>query len=259
MPFLDLPTHRLHFRIDGDADRPWLLMSNSLGTNLHMWNAQLPALSAHFRVLRYDQRGHGDSSAPPSPYVLADLGGDVLALLDALQIDRAHFCGLSIGGLIGQWLAINAGARLGRLVLCATASKIGSAEGWQTRIEQVRAHGLVPLAEATARRWFGPAFNAARPETVKAMLEIFTGVSIDAYCGCCAALACADLRGSLGGVRMPVLAISGNDDPVCPPSDLQSIAASVPIGRHVSLPGRHIVNVESTDEFSRELREFLLA
>jgi len=258
MPFLDLATHRLHYRIDGEPDRPWLLMSNSLGTDLHMWDTQIAALSSQFRVLRYDQRGHGASSAPPSPYSLAALAGDALTLLDALCIERAHFCGLSIGGLIGQWLAVHAGARVSKLVVCATAAKIGTAEGWQARIEQVRAHGLPPLAEATAQRWFTPAFNATQANTVKSMLETFTAVSVDAYCGCCDALAHADLRSELASVRMPVLTISGDDDPVCPPAELQAIADGVADGRHVSLLGRHIVNLESPQKFDDAVRDFLL-
>ena len=258
MPFIDLSSHRLHYRIDGESDLPWLVMSNSLGTDLHMWDTQVAALSGHFRVLRYDQRGHGESTAPPSPYSMADLGGDVVSLLDALGIERAHFCGLSIGGLIGQWLAVNAGQRLDRLVVCATAAKIGTCEGWKTRITQVREHGLSMLARATEERWFSPAFSAAEPEAVKAMLETFTAVSTDAYCGCCAALAVADFRGSLHEASGPVLAISGDDDPVCPPSDLQYIAANIASGRHASLPGRHIVNLESPREFNALLLDFLL-
>ena len=258
MHFIDLSSHRLHYRIDGESDLPWLVMSNSLGTDLHMWDTQVAALSGHFRVLRYDQRGHGESTAPPSPYSMADLGGDVVALLDALGIERAHFCGLSIGGLIGQWLAVNAGQRLDRLVVCATAAKIGTNDGWQARIAQVREQGLTVLAQATAERWFTPAFNANRAEVVKAMLATFTAVSADAYCGCCSALAVADFRESLHGANGPVLAISGDDDPVCPPSDLQYIAANIASGRHASLPGRHIVNLESPREFNALLLDFLL-
>ncbi|WP_370059592.1 alpha/beta fold hydrolase [Sinorhizobium fredii] len=127
MPYLDLASHRLHYRIDGDThdsqSKPWLIFCNSLGTDLHMWDAQVAGLWQHFRMLRYDRRGHGLSSVPPPPYGLADFGNDVLALLDALQIRRAHFCGLSIGGLTGQWLGIHAGHRLGNIALCATSAQ----------------------------------------------------------------------------------------------------------------------------------------
>ena len=256
MAFLDLLSHRLHYRIDGERG-PWLTFCNSLGTDLHMWDAQADALSDSFRVLRYDRRGHGASSAPPAPYSMADLGGDVLALLDALEIGRTHFCGLSIGGLLGQWLGVHAADRLERLVVCATAARIGTPEGWTTRSEQVREHGLAPLLEPTAERWFTPAFNAAHPDVIRKILERFAATSVEGYVGCCAALAGADLRGELGRIDTPLLAISGDDDPVCTPADLQAIADGVANGRHLSLPGRHIVNIESAHAFNAALVDFL--
>ncbi|MGY0561215.1 3-oxoadipate enol-lactonase [Luteimonas sp. A277] len=256
MAFLDLPTHRLHYRVDGNTG-PWLVFCNSLGTDLHMWDAQAEALSGSFRVLRYDRRGHGQSTAAEGPYSLTDLGGDVLALMDAVEIERANFCGLSIGGLVGQWLGIHAGDRIERLAVCATASKIGTADGWNQRIALVRDKGLAPLLDATADRWFTPAFIAANPGVVEDILARFAAVSAEGYAGCCAALAGADLRADIGRITVPVLAISGDDDPVCTPDDLQAIADGVADGRHLSLPGRHIVNIESTDAFSSALADFM--
>lgn len=260
MPYLDLPTHRLHYRIDGDAsaaDKPWLTFCNSLGTDLHMWDAQVAGLSGSFRILRYDRRGHGKSSAPPPPYALADLGADVIALWDALGIDRTHFCGLSIGGLTGQWLGVHAAARLDRIAVCATAARIGTPESWNARIEDVRANGLETLVSATAERWFTPDFRAAHPDAVKAILDSFAATSIDGYAGCCAALAGADLRGEIAAIEAPLLAVSGEDDPVCPPADLAAIADAVPQGQHASLPGRHLLNRESADRFNVTLTAFL--
>lgn len=258
--FLELTTHRLHYRIDADttnSSRPWLLFCNSLGTDLRMWDPQVVDLARHFRVLRYDRRGHGESTTPPSPYSLADLGNDVLALLDALNIQRTHFCGLSIGGLTGQWLAVHAGDRIDKAVFCATSAKIGTAEGWRARIAAVRANGLAALTAATAERWFTPAFTAGHPDVTTKILEAFVKVDPEGYVGCCTALAGADLRAVIASISSPVLAISGDDDSVCPPSDLQYIAETVPIGRHVSLPGRHIVNLESAPAFNAALLEFL--
>jgi 3-oxoadipate enol-lactonase len=260
MPHLDLPTHRLHYRIDGAAeDKPWLTFCNSLGTDLQMWDAQIADLSEDFRILRYDRRGHGLSGTPTPPYALADLGADVIALWDALSITRSHFCGLSIGGLTGQWLAVHAAPRLDRVILCATAARIGTADSWTARIADVRANGLSGLVPATAERWFTPGFRAARPAVVEAILDSFAATSANGYIGCCAALAGADLRGDLPRIAAPVLAISGNDDPVCPPADLAAIAGGVPDGRHLSLPGRHIVNVESAASFNAAVRDFLTA
>ena len=258
MPYLDLTSHRLHYRIDGDvAGRPWLLFCNSLGTDLGMWDRQVAALSQTYRVLRYDRRGHGLSSAPPAPYALSDIGGDVLALLDALGIDQVHFCGLSIGGLTGLWLAVHAGDRLGKIILCATAARIGTRESWKTRMEAVRKHGLGELVAATAERWFTPGFMAAEPEMVRDVLDRFAATDPEGYIGCCAALSDADLHGELGRISHPLLAVSGEGDPVCPPSDLQAIANNVQRGRHVSLPGRHIVNIESPASFNAVLWDFL--
>lgn len=257
MAFLELSDRRLHYRIDGKAGAPWLLFCNSLGTDLSMWDRQTQALSARFRILRYDRRGHGLSSTPPPPYGLDDLGADILALLDGLDIARTHFCGLSIGGLTGQWLGIHAGQRLDRLIVCATAARIGSAEGWAARCEAVRADGLAALTDATSERWFSPAFRAAEPSTVAEVMHAFTATSVDGYLGCCAALADADLRQDLGRIANPLLALSGAEDPVCPPADLEAIAGGVRNGRHLSLPGRHIVNIESSSAFNASLLAFL--
>ncbi|MEN1925223.1 3-oxoadipate enol-lactonase [Luteimonas qiangzhengi] len=256
MALLELSTHQLHYRVDGDAG-PWVVFCNSLGTDLHMWDAQVEALSTRFRVLRYDRRGHGQSTAATGPYTLADLGGDVLALMDALEIERAHFCGLSIGGLVGQWLGIHAPERIERLVVCATAAKIGTAKSWNQRIALVQDKGLAPLLDATDDRWFTPDFIAANPDVVEDILARFAAVSAEGYAGCCAALAGADLRAQINRIGVPVLAISGDDDPVCTPDDLQAIADGVADGQHVSLPGRHIVNIESAEAFSAALADFL--
>jgi len=258
--FLELPTHRLHYRIDqqpGSASAPWLLFCNSLGTDLHMWDPQASELARHFRVLRYDRRGHGQSTTPPAPYALSDLGGDVLMLLDALDIARTHFCGLSIGGLCGQWLGVHAGDRFDKIALCATAAKIGTADGWNERIAAVKANGLASLSAATAERWFTPTFNAAHADLTGHILDTFTQVDPEGYAGCCAALGGADLRQEIGAISSPVLALSGHDDAVCPPSDLQYIADTVQTGRHISLPGRHIFNLESAPAFNAALIAFL--
>jgi 3-oxoadipate enol-lactonase len=263
MPYLDLPTHRLHYRVEADvadnSDKPWLIFCNSLGTDLHMWDGQIAYFGQDFRVLRYDRRGHGLSSAPTPPYELADLGNDVIALMDALSIERANFCGLSIGGLTGQWLGVHAGQRLSKLVVCATAARIGTEDGWKSRIDSVRQSGLGPMRSGTAERWFSPAFVADNPDKVNAILDKFETTSQDGYVGCCAALAGADLTADLSRLTVPVLAVSGNDDPVCPPVDLADIASAVRNGRHISLAGRHIINIESAASFNKIVGDFLLS
>ncbi len=249
MSFLELDTHRLHYRIDGPADAPWLTFCNSLGTDLHMWAPQAAAFSAQFRILRYDRRGHGQSTAPPGLYGIDDLGADVLALWDALDIPRSHFCGLSIGGLTGQWLGIHAGARLHTLTVAATAAKIGTGQSWQARIAQVQQDGLPPLRQGTEERWFTPAFATEHRGVVDAVLEGFVATSTAGYVGCCNAVATADFRDQLDRITVPTLAIAGDDDPVCPAPDLQTIASGVADGHYIAVPGRHICNLESPDAF----------
>lgn len=258
MPYLELPRHRLHYRLDGaEADKPWLIFCNSLGTDLHMWDGQIDALVDDFRILRYDRRGHGLSSAPPSPFTLSELADDVIALMDRLAIERSHFCGLSIGGLLGQWLAVHAGHRFDKFVFCATAARIGSPASWQERIDAVATGGLSPLLLGTTERWFTPAFRSDVPDVTRKLMATFEQTSVDGYLGCCAALRDADLRADLSRIHHPVLAVSGKDDPVCPESDLKLIAASVLRGRHMALPGRHIVNLEAAGQFNAALAEFL--
>lgn len=258
MPILTLPEHSLHYRIDGAGPgHPWLLFCNSLGTTLHMWDCQIEALGRHFRILRYDRRGHGLSTAPPRPFPLSDLGDDVLKLLDCVGITTTHFCGLSIGGLVGQWLALHAPERLDSIVLAATASRIGTPESWQARREAVERDGLAPLREATLERWCSPDFAAAHGAVVEPVLDAFVRTSVAGYSGCCLALSGADFRDRLGTIRHPLLAIAGDGDPVCPPDDLARLAAGVADGRVLALPGRHIVNIESADAFNSAVLGFL--
>ncbi len=170
MPTVRLADGDLNYSLEGPAGAPVLLLSNSLGTDLGMWDTQIPALTAHFRVLRYDTRGHGASLVTPGPYAIGQLGADVLALLDALELPRVHFCGLSMGGLIGQWLGIHAGERLGRLVLCNTAAKIASDEVWNTRIDTVLKGGeqaMRDLRDASVARWFTAGFAEREPAQVE--------------------------------------------------------------------------------------------
>lgn len=255
--FLDLGEVQLHYRIDGPPRAPWLVFCNSLGTDLSMWEAQVDALGEHFRILRYDQRGHGLSSSPPSPYTIAELGSDVLGLLDELGIERAHFCGLSIGGLVGQWLALHAPSRFDRLVLASTAGRIGTEAGWRARIAEVRDRGLGSIAAGTVERWFTPAFAGHAPEVVKEILGRLQQTSLDAYVGCCEALVGADFRALAGAIRSPVLAIAGAEDPVTAPADLEAIARRVPTGSLCVIPGRHLCNIESAAAFNDAMASFL--
>ena len=252
----------LNYQLDGPEGAPVLVLSNSLGTNLHMWDTQLPAFTAHFRVLRYDTRGHGQSLVTEGPYSIEQLGRDVLALLDALQIERAHFCGLSMGGLIGQWLGINAGHRLNRLIVCNTAAKIATPEVWNPRIETVLRDGqaaMVGLRDASIERWFTPAYAAAHPDQAKRITDMLAATSPQGYAANCAAVRDADFRDQLSEIKVPMLVISGSADAVTPPSGGLFIRDNVEGAEYAEFHAAHLSNVEVGEPFSRRVIDFLLA
>lgn len=262
MAHLQLADGVLNYQLEGPEHAPVLVLSNSLGTNLHMWDTQVPLWTKHFRVLRYDTRGHGDSLVTEGPYSIEQLGRDVLALLDALQIERAHFCGLSMGGLIGQWLGINAGERLQRLVVCNTAAKIGSPETWNPRIEMVLRDGaeaMRGLRDASIERWFTPAWSSEHADQVKRITDMLATTSPQGYAANCGAVRDADFRDQLGAISAPLLVISGEADAVTPPSGGLYIQEHVAGAEYTGFLAAHLSNVEVGEPFSRRVLDFLLA
>lgn len=250
---------RLRYRRDGRRDGPALVFSNSLGTNLHMWDAQVAALGDALQLVRYDTRGHGGSSVTPAPYTLDRLGLDVLALLDGLGIERAHFCGISMGGLIGQWLGVHAPGRLLRLVVANTAARIGSETGWRERAQLVRERGMDQVAAGAAERWFTPGFTATQALVVSTLIERLRATSAEGYAACCDALAVADLRESIAAIPVPTLALAGSRDPVTTPADADLIAREVPGATRANLVASHHSNVEQAAAFSDAVIRFLSA
>ena len=228
------------------------MLSNSVGTDLGMWDDALPWLMEHFRVLRYDQRGHGRSPAPPGPYTIADLAGDALDLLDRLGLERVSFCGVSLGGMTGMWLAVNAADRLDRLALCCTSAHLPPRGSWTERAATVRARGMEAVAEAALERWFTPALAERRPDAVERTRRALLGVSAEGYAGCCEAIAAHDLRAEVGSIHAPTLVLAAADDPATPPEHGRLIAEAVEGARLVVLErGRHLVAVEQPDDFAR--------
>ena len=248
----------VHHTLEGPEDAPVVVFSNSLGTTGLMWDAQAAALTEHVRVLRYAARGHGGSPAPPGPYSLADLAGDVVALLDRFELERVSFCGLSIGGMIGMWLGVNVPDRIDRLAICCTAMHLPPAEMWTERAALVRKEGMEAVIDATIERWFTPEFPKRNPEVVDRIRETFLRTDPEGYAGHCEALAEADMRGELGTIRAPTLVIGGEDDPVGTPERIAAIAGEVPGSRLVMLPEtRHLAAVERADAVTRELEQHL--
>jgi len=257
MPFADLGQARIHYEISGDPSQPVLVLSTSLGSNLSMWEAQVPAFEKRFRVLRYDMRGHGQSSSPPSPYSVAQLAQDLLELTDSLRINRFHLCGLSVGGMIGMHLGLTASQRLGKLVLCNTAAKIGTLESWNARIELVRVQGMKGVAEITPARWFTSSFAARSPEIVAKVMAGVEALDPDGYVGGCCAVRDFDARAEVSRISLPTLVISGTHDPATPPAEGRFLAAQIPNARYVELDASHISSIEAPDRVKSEVLSFL--
>ena len=248
---------RLFHRFDGPADAPVLLLSNSLGTALEMWDPQMPAFAERFRVLRYDMRGHGRSAVPPGPYSIADLGRDVLALLDANRIDRVRFCGLSMGGMTGMWLGCNAPERLEKLVLCNTSAQLGTPEHWNIRISLVQNEGMKGVAEGVIERWFTPEFRKREPQAVDKVRRMLLETPPAGYAACCAAIRDQDQREAICAVPVPTLVVAGARDPATPPEHSRIIASKIPGARVVELEAAHLSNIEARDRFTASVLEFL--
>jgi 3-oxoadipate enol-lactonase len=241
----------LHYRLDGRDDAAPLLLCNSLGTTLELWDPQVPALAAQFRLVRYDQRGHGRSPVPVGPYSIDDLGRDALALLDDLGLERVSFCGLSIGGMVGMWLAAEAPARIERLVLCSTAPSLPPRAQWLERAATVRAEGVSAVADATLARWFTPRAPGDLVETFRAML---VGTPAEGYAGCCEALAELDLHERLAAIEAPTLVVTGEGDPVAPPEAGVQLAAAIADASHVTIAAaRHLTNAEQPATFTQHV------
>jgi 3-oxoadipate enol-lactonase len=257
MPFADLLHARIHYALSGDNSLPALILSNSLGTNFSIWDAQVPEFEKHFRLLRYDMRGHGQSSVPPPPYSVPELASDILALADYLAIDHFHFCGLSVGGMIGLILALQSPSRLRKLILCSTAAKIGTFESWNTRIETVRTQGMKEIARATPPRWFTPDFQKRSPDVVAAVVRSIESLNPDGYIGGCCAVRDFDARATVSNIHSPVLVISGTHDPAAPPSDGQFLAEQIPGARYAEMNGSHISIMEDPQRFTKEVLNFL--
>lgn len=249
MPFLDLDGARLHYRVDGNPANPCVVLCNSLGTDLSMWDAQAAALAPDHFVVRHDTRGHGLSTAGDGPLDIARLGRDVLALLDHLDIERAAFCGISMGGMVGQWLGIHAGGRLTHLVLANTAARIGTPDGWLARACLVRGEGLAGVTDGAAARWFTPGFAAREPATVARLTATLRAQDPRGYAACCEA--------QVADIRVPTLVIAGEHDPVTTVADGAWLREHIPGAVLATLPASHISNIEADVAFTAALRKFL--
>lgn len=254
---MSINSEDLHYTFHGPEDAPVLVLSNSLGTTESMWARQVEALRDRFRVLTYDTRGHGRSTQQKGPYTLDQLGRDVLQLLDASGIRQASFCGISMGGMIGLWLGMHAPERLQKLIVCNTAARIGTAEGWLERAALVRSQGMDPVADGSAARWFTSSFLTEHKAVADAMVGALRQSDAEGYALCCDALAHADLRESISAIRVPTLVIAGLHDPVTTTVDADFMAGRIAGARRIDLQASHLSNVEASDAFTAAVRTFL--
>jgi len=235
----------VHHVVEGPADAPAVVLSHSLGATLATWAPQAAALARSFRVVRYDLRGHGASPVPPGPYALADLGADIVRLLDRLGIARADLVGLSLGAMASLWVAARYPARVRRLVVACTAAWLGPPAAWAERARVVRAGGVAAVADSVVGRWFTPGFREREPVRFADMRALLAATPREGYAGCCAAIETMDLRGDLPAIAAPTLAIAGADDPATPPDLLREIADAIPGARLAMVAGAaHLANIE---------------
>jgi 3-oxoadipate enol-lactonase len=258
MPTIDADGCPINVELDGPERAPVLMLSNSLGTTLRMWDAQAPKFARHFRLLRYDRRGHGQSGVPKGPYSMERLGRDVLKILDALRVQKVHWCGLSMGGMVGQWLGANAPTRIDRLILSNTSCHYPDKTLWHERIKAVSEGGIAAIADRSLGAWLSSAFRERDPQTTAHMKAMLLSTPVEGYLGCCAAVRDMDHREILAQITAPTLVIAGRHDTATPIAANELIRSHIPGASLTILDAAHIANVEAPDEYTDTVLGFLL-
>jgi 3-oxoadipate enol-lactonase len=257
MPVIDADGCPIHVEIEGPESAPVLMLSNSLGTTLRMWDGQVQPFTRHFRLVRFDRRGHGASGVPAGPYTMDRLGRDVLAILDAISLGTVNWCGLSMGGMEGVWLAANAGARIERMVLANTAAFFADKNGWNSRLEMVRDKGVAAFAAPNMERWFTKGFREHNPQIVARIQEMFAATPLEGYLGCGAAVRDMDHRPLLAKIRTPTLVIAGRHDMATPLAANEYIKDNIEGAELAVLDAGHLSNVEQQAAFTDAVLNFL--
>lgn len=258
MPHAKINGIDLYYEISGKEDGPPILFSNSLASTLHMWDPQMPAFQKHFRVVRYDSRGHGRSSAPDGAYSIETLVEDAIGLLDHLGIDKTDFCGLSKGGMVGQRLATLHPNRVARLVLCDTSCYMGPPELWEGRIDTASADGMAGVVDATIMRWFTEPFQKSDPQAVDKVREMILNTPPAGFMGCCRAIQSMDQRETIQAIAAPTLVVVGADDPGTTPDAAREIQKRITGAKLVILPeAAHLANIEQPKLFDEAVLGFL--
>ena len=248
----------INYQLHGTPNSPVLIFSNSLGSNYHMWDELVPYLLPYFQVLLVDTRGHGGTDKPEGPYSIEMLGEDVLQLMDELQIDKAYFCGLSLGGLIGQWLGIHAANRFHKIVLSNTAAKIGTRESWQQRIELLSENGMAAIVDGTMEKWFTDSFRHEEAERSFLSRQMFLSSNVTGYCNCCKAIGEADFNEQLSAFSVPALVITGDEDAVTHVVHAEKLVELIPDAKLNVLHGRHLLSMEFPKTYAEALVDFFV-
>lgn len=248
----------VHYELTGADTGPVVALCHSLGTTLEIWDRQIAAFSEHWRVLRFDLRGHGGTEVTPGPYSIEGLARDYLSLLDALGIDRAHYCGVSLGGFIGQWLGVNAPDRVDRLVLSNTAPYVGPPSIWQERIDLSKRAGMRAVALGAAEAWFTPEFIAREPDVARGVQRMLLHTSVEAYAAGCAAIRDMDLRPIVPRIARPTLVIGATHDGVTPPENARWMSTAIPDARLSMLDASHLSHIECSGDYNRRVTDFLI-
>ena len=258
MPMIDADGCLLNVSVEGRDGGPTVMLSNSLGATLQMWEPQMRALTQLFRVIRYDRRGHGKSSVPPGPYSIERFGRDVIAILDDLNIDKVHWCGLSMGGMVGQWLGANAPERLGKIVLANTTCHYADPTNWQTRIKAVSEGGIAAVADTVIASWLTADFREREPQIAARLKAMVSASPVEGYLASCEALSTLDQRELLPNIKSPTLVIAGRHDMSTPISSAEYIRSKIPGASMTILDAAHISNVEQPHAFTDAVVGFLM-
>src|SRR6185437_4913671 len=258
MPMIDADGCLLNVSVEGRDGGPTLMLSNSLGTNLNMWEPQMKALGQVFRVIRYDRRGHGKSQVAPGPYSMERFGRDVLAILDDLNIEKVHWCGLSMGGMVGQWLGANAPERMGKIILSNTACYYADPTNWHNRIKAVKEGGMAAVADTVIAGWLTTDFREREPQVTANLKAMLLASPVPGYLACCEALSTLDQRALLPKIKSQTLVIAGRHDNATPVAAGELIRSRIPGASLTILDAAHISNVEQSHAFTDAVVGFLM-
>jgi 3-oxoadipate enol-lactonase len=257
MPTIDADGCPLNISVEGPENAPTLMLCNSLGTDLHMWDDQTPIWSKNFRLIRYDRRGHGKSGVPKGPYSMERLGRDALAIMDKLGVKRTNWCGLSLGGMVGMWLGANAPDRFERIIISNTVPYYAVKDTWNDRIKIIRDKGLAPIVDANLERWFSKEFRERAPQAIARMRDMFLATPVDGYVACCEAIRDMDHRDLLAKITAPTLVIAGSRDPATSVKDAEFIQSRIPDAMMTVIEAAHISNVEQPAAYGKAVVDFL--